>query len=84
VEEQVAIRQSTVWATIQALLPKPVDCELALLLLEGVRETLEFASVLGITELPASEQEFQVKRHKDRIKKMLQRHINRSELDETS
>jgi hypothetical protein len=45
-------------------------------------ETSAYADTLGVSHLDADEQVSIVKRHKDRLKKMLQRHINRSELYE--
>jgi RNA polymerase sigma-70 factor (ECF subfamily) len=50
-----------------------VDRELLGLMIENVRETEEYASVLGITHLPAAEQRKKVKLHKDRIGKQLER-----------
>jgi hypothetical protein len=52
-------------------------------MLEGVRETDEYAHALGIHELSQRDQKIEVKRHKDRIKKFLKRHIDPSELDAT-
>jgi len=43
------------------------------LMIDDVRETTEYASVLGITNLSATEQRKQVKMHKDRIGKQLER-----------
>jgi hypothetical protein len=43
------------------------------LLIENVRETEEYASVLGIAHLAVDEQRKQVKLHKDRICKQLER-----------
>lgn len=49
------------------------DKNLLELMLSGERTTAAFASVLGIVELPQSEQRKIVKKHKDRLKKQLQR-----------
>ncbi|HEX5269304.1 MAG TPA: hypothetical protein VFW33_02400 [Gemmataceae bacterium] len=43
------------------------------LMLDGERATAAFADALGLTHLPAEEQELEVKRAKDRIKKRLRR-----------
>ena len=55
------------------LFEDPVDRELAALMIDGERCTEKFAALLGITDLPASQQRKTVKRHKDRIMKILQR-----------
>jgi hypothetical protein len=83
VEEQAFILASPVWTLLEQLLPDVTDREIALLMLEGIRDTNEYARTLGISHLPKANQETEVKRHKDRIKKTLQRHIDRSELDVT-
>jgi DNA-directed RNA polymerase specialized sigma24 family protein len=83
VEEQALILASPVWTLLEQFLPDMTDREVALLMLEGVRETEEYAHVLGIDYLPKMAQATEVKRHKDRIKKSLGRHIDRSELDMT-
>jgi DNA-directed RNA polymerase specialized sigma24 family protein len=44
-----------------------------LLMLEGERATADFAALLGIADRPPAEQEREVKRVKDRIKRRLQR-----------
>ncbi len=49
------------------------DSRILLLMLDGVRETSEFASVLGISHLDELEQRKEVKRAKDRLTKKLQR-----------
>jgi hypothetical protein len=80
VEEQVPIQASPVWPLLAELLPNPVDREMALLILENVRETAEYARILGVDARVREEQEAEVKRHKDRIKKVLRRHIRPSDL----
>ncbi len=59
--------------TLAELFKDPVDRELAALVVDGERSTEKFAALLGITHLPAPEQRKTVKRHKDRIKKILHR-----------
>jgi RNA polymerase sigma-70 factor (ECF subfamily) len=83
VEEQVFILASPVQPLLERLLPNHTDQKIAILMLEDVHETEEFAHALGIGHFSKEEQEAEVKRHKDRIKKILQRHIDRSELDAT-
>jgi hypothetical protein len=50
------------------------DIELAKLILGKVRETSRFSTLLEISELDIDEQQKLVKQHKDRIKKILDRH----------
>jgi RNA polymerase sigma-70 factor, ECF subfamily len=50
-----------------------VDRRLLGLMANGVRETSAYAAVLGISHLPAELQRKAVKRHKDRLKKRLER-----------
>ena len=51
----------------------PTDRAILSLMVDNVRETMEYASILGITNLSASEQRKRVKLHKDRIGKQLER-----------
>jgi len=83
VEDQVLILASPIWPLLEELLPNSADREMALLLLENVRDTAEYARVLGVDGLTKEEQEAAVKRHKDRIRKVLRRHARRSELEAT-
>lgn len=62
---------------VLALIPDQTDREIVSLMIEGVRETAEYSSVLGIEDRPGDEQAAVVKRHKDRLKKVLQRGIKR-------
>jgi hypothetical protein len=73
---------SPVWQRLSDLLPDPVDQEIVLLMMEGERKTSVYADVLGISSRPSEEQAQVVKRHKDRIKKTLQRNVNRTEVSE--
>src|SRR5574341_41843 len=72
VEEQVLDKLSLVWERLHDLFPDPTDQELLMLMIDGIRNTNEYAEVLGIVELPAEKQERIVKQHKDRIKKQIQ------------
>jgi DNA-directed RNA polymerase specialized sigma24 family protein len=60
-----------------ARLDDPTDRELAALMMDGVRETSAFAAALGVANRSLQEQEKIVKRHKDRLKKTLQRGLLR-------
>jgi RNA polymerase sigma-70 factor (ECF subfamily) len=82
VEEQVEILVSPVWPRVNELVTDPVDRQIVRLMMENVRETTAFAQVLGITHLSNDEQAQEVKRHKDRLKKHLQRHLRLEETDD--
>ena len=58
---------------IREAIPDARDLDLVALLMAGERKTEPFAAVLGITHLSTSEQRREVKRHKDRLKKRLER-----------
>jgi RNA polymerase sigma-70 factor, ECF subfamily len=73
-EEEVLAKLTPVFERIDALFTNERDRELVRLLIDGERDTGEFAVVLGIQDQPIEEQARTVKRHKDRLKKMLQRH----------
>lgn len=62
---------------VNELIKNPVDREFFALMADGVRETSDYAKLLGISDLPASAQAVVVKRHKDRLKKSLQRKMKR-------
>ncbi len=51
----------------------PLDRKLMGLILAGERRTSAYAAVLGLQTLPRREQEREVKRHKDRLKKRVLR-----------
>jgi hypothetical protein len=80
VEEIVSNRLSITWKNLKSLLPNPVDQRLLQLMMDGVRETDAYAEILGIRDLIIEEQKHIVKRNKDRIKKIIARHINPAEL----
>jgi len=81
-EALVFAQCSPIWQRLSDLLPDPVDQGIVLLMIEGERETSAYASLLGILDRPPKERSQAVKRHKDRIKKKLQRNINWSEVSE--
>ena len=58
---------------LNKLFPDPRDRQLAELVIEKERSTNLFSKVLGIQHLAKEEQRKDVKRHKDRIKKILKR-----------
>ena len=59
---------------IADLFTDPIDRQLVELLLEKERRTEPYARVLGLDNLPADVQRREVKRHKDRIKKRMERY----------
>jgi hypothetical protein len=56
------------------------DIELAMLIISKVRETEKYSEILEITHLDIEEQQLEVKRNKDRIKKVLDREDVESKL----
>jgi uncharacterized protein with von Willebrand factor type A (vWA) domain len=73
VEEQHRVSEQ-----IGSVLPDPIDREIAQLMLDGVRETEQFARVLGILGENDRTRTLVVKRHKDRIKLALRRKLKLS------
>lgn len=65
--------ESGITEQLQRIISDPVDFEIVMLMIEGVRETSVYAQVLNITGLTSEEQTQTVKRHKDRLKKLVQR-----------
>ncbi|MBL8207300.1 MAG: sigma-70 family RNA polymerase sigma factor [Blastocatellia bacterium] len=65
------------WQRLRAVTSDPLDLKLLWLMMEGVRDTQVFAEVLGIASAPIEVQRATVKQHKDRLKKMIQRHYKR-------
>lgn len=76
-EDEVMKGDSPLLREVNELLTNPVDREFFGLMADGERKTAEYARVLGISDRPASEQATVVKRHKDRLKKRLQRKLKR-------
>lgn len=82
IEQQVTNQLSPVWSRLAKIIPEKKDRELVRLMISGARDTRLFAQVLGIDNLPADEQARQVKQHKDRLKKVIQRSIRKEELSD--
>lgn len=78
-EEKAAMRidAERMRGQIEELFKDPVDRKLVELVIDNERSTRVFASVLGLEGLSEEEQRKQVKQHKDRIKKRLQRYGER-------
>lgn len=66
-------RSRELMAKVHEALPDPKDRRMLELMMEGERETGVFAEVLGVRDRDEAEQRKMVKRHKDRIKKRVQR-----------
>lgn len=67
-------QDSQIYKRLYDLLPDRIDQAILRLLLEGERETAVFAAVLEISDQSPEDQRAGVKKHKDRIKKIIQRH----------
>jgi hypothetical protein len=80
VEEEIIQKLSPTWNLIRDILPEQKDQEFLLMMMDGVRESTAFAILLNIVDLPKEEQAKIIKRHKDRIKKTILRHITSEEL----
>jgi hypothetical protein len=80
VEAEALIRMSPVYARLLELFPESKDREFVTMMMDGIRETEEYAKVLGIEYLSSSQQREIVKRHKDRLKKTISRHLNLEEI----
>jgi hypothetical protein len=76
VEEEAFVRLSPVTSQLQELFPSSKDQQFVAMMMDGIRETEEYAKVLGIEHLSFSDQKEAVKNHKDRIKKVIIRKIN--------
>jgi RNA polymerase sigma-70 factor, ECF subfamily len=77
IEASMLTGDSPLLREVDDLLKSPADRQVVRLMIEGVRETSEYAGVLGILDQPQDEQARIVKRHKDRLKKTLQRKMKR-------
>jgi hypothetical protein len=61
------------WKAVEAAFPDPVERQIVELLIDRVRAPEPYAQLLGISDLPDSERQRQIKRVKDRITKRLRR-----------
>lgn len=69
--------QAGVIEQLRSVFTDPTDLRVVALIIEGERETEEFAAALNITDRPADEQRRLVKQAKDRINKILERKFKR-------
>lgn len=68
----------------QAVAKDKLDRDLLELMTAKVRKTAEYARVLGIENLPLTEQRRTVKRHQDRLRLRLKRYAQSGKQDETN
>lgn len=80
VEELITNNLSPIWNRISSIIPDRTDQEIVKLMMNGIRETDVYAEVIGIQNLPDAERSRVVKQNKDRLKKVIQRHIRTEEL----
>jgi RNA polymerase sigma-70 factor (ECF subfamily) len=73
-EAGLALDAASANERLDTLFPSEIDRKLARLVIDGERSTRAFAILLGLADRPVHEQRAEVKRHKDRIKKVLDRH----------
>jgi DNA-directed RNA polymerase specialized sigma24 family protein len=69
--------QGNVIGQLREVFTDPTDLRVIALMVEGVRETRDFAEALGVADRPADEQQRLVKQAKDRINKTLERKFRR-------
>ena len=80
VEELITNNLSSIWNRLSSIIPDRTDQEIVKLMMDGIRETDVYAEVMGIQNLPDDERSRIVKQNKDRLKKVIQRHIRTEEL----
>lgn len=80
IETIVIDKLSPIWNRLLAIIPDEKDQEIVKLMMNCVRETEIYAEVIGIQNLPDEVQFRIVKQNKDRLKKVILRHIRVEEL----
>ena len=80
IETIVIDKLSPIWNRLLTIIPDEKDQEIVKLMMNGVRETEIYAEVIGIKNLPDEDQFRIVKQNKDRLKKVILRHIRVEEL----
>jgi DNA-directed RNA polymerase specialized sigma24 family protein len=76
-ENQQLDENSFILRIVRSVIVDPVDRKVLELMMEGVRETHQYAKVLSLEKLLPGKQASTVKKHKDRIKKAIQRALKR-------
>ena len=79
-EDEMIRQESPLVSKAIRLVPEPIDQEILKLMMDGVRETPEYARLLNVDDLPSDQQREIVKRNKDRIKRTLQRHLRSADV----
>ncbi len=79
VEDVVEQGESQVWVQIRMHLSDARDLSCVYYMMEGVRETSVFVEIYDLHHLPPNEQDHEVKKRKDRIKKKLGRNLDPEE-----
>lgn len=67
--------QEGIMRQVEKYITDPIDLGVAALMVENIRDTSEYAKIMGIIDRPVMEQRKLVKRAKDRIKKIFERKI---------
>lgn len=80
IETIVINKLSPIWDRLSTIIPDKTDQEIVKLIMNGVRETDVYAEIIGIQDLPDEDRFRIVKQNKDRLKKVIQRHIRAEEL----
>lgn len=80
IETIVIDKLSPIWNRLLTIIPDEKDQEIVKLMMNCVRETEIYAEVIGIQNLPDEDQFRIVKQNKDRLKKVILRHIRVEEL----
>ena len=67
------VSQELLFRRLREQTPDPRDWQAMQMMIDGVRATADYARIYGLTDLPVVEQRRQVKRHKDRLEKVMKR-----------
>jgi DNA-directed RNA polymerase specialized sigma24 family protein len=76
IEQELFQKESPLIRKVFELVTDETDRQIVRLMMDGIRDTKEFAEVLGIDHLPQESQRAEVKRNKDRIKIALKRRLD--------
>ena len=79
---ETTVEAQVLWQKVQNAVPNERDRRMLKLILAGERSTKEFAKVLGLRGLPPLDQRREVKQHRDRLLKVLERLGKRLGYDE--
>jgi RNA polymerase sigma-70 factor, ECF subfamily len=79
---EAAIQRRELWQKVEEAVPNERDREVLKLILSGERSTTAFAQALDLTALSPLDQRREVKKHRDRLLKVLERLGTRLAYDE--